>query len=262
MARRKIDLTIEKFIDDSDGMKYRFMEKEFNDRNLHIYLSEESNKVFNNIYIFNRYIETLDLIFNKINIVGNIYKVHTYIENEEVYFEVTIDGVNIENNFTIDKRIFKTCFGVCIKNMKEYEYADYDKLGWSKNHSAMVIAKAVKAHLVDGIDYEEFIRLHEDKYDFMLRTKVPRSSSLVLCYDDETEVKQQNICRYYPSKTGGKLIKIMPPLEDSEEYRRIGIDTDYNVKTCNNILDFKWDLDYDYYLVEAKKLIDAVQETT
>lgn len=143
-----------------------------------------------------------------------------------------------------------------------YEYADYDKLGWSKNHSAMVIAKAVKAHLVDGIDYEEFIRLHEDKYDFMLRTKVPRSSSLVLCYDDETEVKQQNICRYYPSKTGGKLIKIMPPLEDSEEYRRIGIDTDYNVKTCNNILDFKWDLEYDYYLVEAKKLIDAVQETT
>ena len=149
-----------------------------------------------------------------------------------------------------------------IKLKGMYEYADYDKLGWSKNHSAMVIAKAVKAHLVDGIDYEEFIRLHEDKYDFMLRTKVPRSSSLVLCYDDETEVKQQNICRYYPSKTGGKLIKIMPPLEDSEEYRRIGIDTDYNVKTCNNILDFKWDLDYDYYLVEAKKLIDAVQETT
>ena len=139
-----------------------------------------------------------------------------------------------------------------------YEYADYDKLGWAKNHSSMVIAKAVKAHLVDGVDYEEFIRLHRDKYDFCLRTKVPRSSSLVLVVNGE-DVKQQNICRYYPSKTGGKLVKIMPPLEGSDEYRRIGIDTDYDIKTCNSIADFDWkDLDYSYYLKEAKSLIDSV----
>lgn len=136
-----------------------------------------------------------------------------------------------------------------------YEYADYDKLGWAKNHSAMVIAKAVKAHLVDGIDYEEFIRLHRDKFDFLLRTKVPRSSSLILVTEDE-EIPQQNICRYYPSKDGGKLIKVMPPLEGSDEYRRIGIDTDYNVKTCNSISDFNWkDLDYSYFINEAKKLL-------
>lgn len=136
-----------------------------------------------------------------------------------------------------------------------YEYADYDKLGWAKNHSAMVIAKAVKAHLVDGIDYEEFIRLHRDKFDFLLRTKVPRSSSLILVTEDE-EIPQQNICRYYPSKDGGKLIKVMPPLEGSDEYRRIGIDTDYNVKTCNSISDFNWkDLDYSYFINEAQKLL-------
>ena len=136
-----------------------------------------------------------------------------------------------------------------------YEYADYDKLGWAKNHSAMVIAKAVKAHLVDGVDYEEFIRLHRDKFDFLLRTKVPRSSSLILVTEDE-EIPQQNICRYYPSKDGGRLIKVMPPLEGSDEYRRIGIDTDYNVKTCNSISDFNWkDLDYSYFINEAQKLL-------
>jgi hypothetical protein len=139
-----------------------------------------------------------------------------------------------------------------------YEYADFDKLGWHKNSSSMVIAKAAKAHLVDGIDYEEFIRLHRDKYDFLLRTKVPRSSSLVLVVDDE-DVPQQNICRYYPSKSGGKLVKVMPPLEDSDEYRRIGIDTDYNIKTCNNIKDFDWkDLDYSYYIEETEKIISAI----
>ena len=101
--------------------------------------------------------------------------------------------------------------------------------------------------------------LHKDKWDFCLRTKVPRSSRLVLADEHGEELQQQNICRYYPSKQGGKLVKIMPPLEGETEERRIGIDTDWFVKTCNNINDFKWDVDYDYYLSEAKKLIDAVE---
>jgi DNA polymerase elongation subunit (family B) len=145
-----------------------------------------------------------------------------------------------------------------IKLKGAYEFADFDKIGWHKNQSAMVIAKAVKAHLIDGIDYEEFIKLHQDKYDFMLRTKVPRSSSLVLVNQDGTEEKLQNICRYYICKKGGKLVKFMPALEEGGEVRMLGIDTDWNVKPCNNIKDFKWDLDYEYYFSEAKKLIDAV----
>ena len=145
-----------------------------------------------------------------------------------------------------------------VKTKGAFEVLPFDKLGWSKNHSAMVIPIAVVGHLLDVYDYEEFIRLHDDKFDFMLRTKVPRNSRLVLVVDNE-DIPQQNICRYYPSKSGGKLVKIMPPLEDSGELRRLGIDTDWNVKTCNNIKDFNWkDLNYEYYISEAKKLIDAV----
>jgi hypothetical protein len=76
--------------------------------------------------------------------------------------------------------------------------------------------------------------------------------------EDGTEVEQQNICRYYPCKDGGKLVKIMPPLEGDTEWRRLGIDTDWSVKTCNNVLDFSGEIEYDYYLQEAKKLIEAV----
>lgn len=147
-----------------------------------------------------------------------------------------------------------------VKLKGAYEFMDFDKLGWHKNHSAMVIPMAVKAHLVDGIDYEEFIRLHENKFDFMLRTKVPRSSKLVLVVDEE-DVPLQNICRYYPAKEGGgKLIKIMPPLVEGGEDRRLGIDTDWNVKPCNNINDFSWGVDYKYYIEQAAKLIEAVSE--
>lgn len=147
-----------------------------------------------------------------------------------------------------------------VKLKGAYEFMDFDKLGWHKNHSAMVIPMAVKAHLVDGEDFEEFIRLHENKFDFMLRTKVPRSSRLVIVEDGE-DIPQQNICRYYPCKEGGgKLIKIMPPLVAGGEDRRLGIDTDWNVKTCNDINDFSWDVDYKYYIEQAEKLVSAVSE--
>ena len=136
-----------------------------------------------------------------------------------------------------------------------------DDLGWHQNHSAKVIQMAAAAQMLEGIPVEEFIRNHKNKYDFLLRTKVPRSSSLVLVTpldEEETEfeeTKLQNICRYYITEKGGKLIKIMPPLEGSTEFRRLGIDVLWNVKPCNNIEDFEWDVNYEYYVSEALKLV-------
>lgn len=139
-----------------------------------------------------------------------------------------------------------------LKNKGAYEYKD---LAWHKNASCLVVPMAAEANMVYGKDIKEFIMEHQEKFDFMLRTKVPRSSRLVLVHEDGSEVEQQNICRYYPSKNGGKLVKIMPPLEEGGEERRLGIDTDWNVKTCNNMLDFAGDIDYDYYIAEVEKLL-------
>ena len=48
-------------------------------------------------------------------------------------------------------------------------------------------------------------------------------------------------------------MKIMPPLEDGGEDRRLGIDTEWNVLTCNDMKDFdRSTMDYDYYVAEAK----------
>lgn len=134
----------------------------------------------------------------------------------------------------------------------------YEELGWHQNQGGLVIPMAAEAYMLHGKDIEDFLRDHQNKYDFLLRTKVPRSSRLVLRYEDGTEVDQQNICRYYPSVHGGKLIKIMPPLPDkeSQEDRELSIDAAWNVKTCNNIDAFSFnDVDYDYYIEEAMKLV-------
>lgn len=139
-----------------------------------------------------------------------------------------------------------------LKNKGAYEYKD---LAWHKNTSCLIVPMAAEAHMLHGVDVREFIKNHDNKFDFMLRAKIPRSSRLVLVYEDGREELQQNICRYYPCKDGGKLVKIMPPLEDGGEERRLSIDSSWNVRTCNNMDDFEGNIDYEYYVAEVEKLI-------
>lgn len=143
-----------------------------------------------------------------------------------------------------------------LKRKGAYEYKD---LGWHQNHSSLVIPKAVEAFFINNVPIEDFIKNHDDKWDFMLRTKVPRSSKLVMVLDDGYEVPLQNTCRYYACEKGGTLVKLMPPTpkmveEGNKELRRIGIDKEWKVRPCNNMLDFSDDINYNYYIAEAKKL--------
>ena len=157
-----------------------------------------------------------------------------------------------------------------IKLKGAYEYGkdsdgspDYTKLGWHKNHSALVVPMAVEHELLGRGSAVEFIHKHDNLYDFMLRTKVDRSSRLVLVDGDGNDRILQNICRYYPSEWGGKLVKIMPPLKGKEEAgeRRLGIDTEWNVLPCNDISEFNWGkLNYDYYEREVEKLLSPFRE--
>lgn len=144
-----------------------------------------------------------------------------------------------------------------VKRKGAYEFKDLD---WHKNQSALVVKMAAVHELLGEGKASDFIRNHKNEYDFMLRTKVPRSSRLVMVNGDETEVALQNICRYYPSVDGGKLIKIMPALpgKELEGERRLSIDKEWKVTPCNKMSDFKWGVNYDYYIDEAQKLIDAI----
>lgn len=104
-----------------------------------------------------------------------------------------------------------------LKRKGAYEY----KLGWHQNHSALVVPKAAEAALVHGTDIREFITGHAEMFDFFLRTKVPRSSSL----EWGGEVIS-NIARYYISTEGKPLEKVMPPAGPVGEYKRANKLTD------------------------------------
>lgn len=170
---------------------------------------------------------------------------------------------------TMEKAIYNV---MAISNVNHYiaEYTDgkikrngayqYEGLEWHQNQSALVVKMAAEAALLRGEDIEDFILSHRDKMDFMLRTKVPRSSRLIMVDDEGNEEETQNICRYYICKAGVKLVKVMPPLAGKEDKgeRYIGIDKSWKVKVCNRMVDYEGNIDYDYYIEEARKLVDPL----
>lgn len=143
-----------------------------------------------------------------------------------------------------------------IKRKGAYEY----KRGWHQDHSALIVPMAAEAALVEDLDVREFILNHDDIFDFMCRAKVPRSSRLVLTVGD-SDHPLPNICRYFVSKTGGALVKIMPPLAKApNKERRIGIAVGWNVTECNDIsTGVGQEINFEYYIQEALKLVTPVK---
>lgn len=119
-----------------------------------------------------------------------------------------------------------------------------------KNFSMLIVPKALEAYFVEGKPVEEFIRNHDDVYDFFKRTKVNRTDTLYLRVLGEkgniiSQEEVQRIVRYYISgyqefdkenKTysnkgvGATLIKEMPPLAQKETKKML---TDFNKEVKN-----------------------------
>lgn len=160
---------------------------------------------------------------------------------------------------------------------------------WHKDLSNIVSIRAAVAQMVYGVPIEQFIALHTDPFDFMLRTKVGRADTL-LHGDRET----QRVTRYYIAKQGAPLIKVSPPkgplgafkkangVTDAAyarrmaetggawcesvctknksvyEERRTNIQAGWLVAECNDASHFDFaNVNQQFYIEEAKKLIIA-----
>lgn len=138
-----------------------------------------------------------------------------------------------------------------VKRKGAYEY----KTEWHQNASALVVPKVAEQVLVYGKPIRETVENWPDVMDFMMRVKVPRSSYLAMEKDGET-VQLQNTTRYLVTKGGGRFFKWMPPLKGKTDWRKIGVESGWNVTPWNNIENppEHWDIDYDYYIREIEKL--------
>lgn len=170
------------------------------------------------------------------------------IMEEAIYSMMFIRDVNNYIAVTTDGKA---------KNKGAYEF-EYEKEGlWHKNFSALVVKKAADAYIRFGTDPTEFITTHKTDYDFFLRTKVPRTSRLVGDWGYDEEVLQ-NVSRYYVSKEGCELFKIMPPLpKNPTKERRMAVSKGCKVTVMNKLAPLdRSTIDYGWYIDQTVKLIN------
>lgn len=158
---------------------------------------------------------------------------------------------------------------------------------WHKNFSNVASVRAAVAHMVYGVDLEQFLRASLDPYDFLCATKIKGNDKLFWGAEE-----QQRNTRYYVSKQGEFLKKVMPSLGPVGQYSKAnGVSKEhYNavmkanggawspdvctknksqykirensvaagqrVTVCNDIRDFDFsNINYDWYLQEALRLV-------
>lgn len=167
-------------------------------------------------------------------------------------------------------------------NEKEYEG------WWNKDYSNLASKIAAEKAMTESWPVEIAMRLLSDPFDFMLRYKATGQSKVYI-----GDVKQLKTVRYYVSKSGQPMKKVAPPKGEVGQYKKAngikpelyesvikevgagvwdarihtknkskydqvvtGIETGWKVKECNVAKKFDWsDVDWDYYIDEAKKII-------
>ena len=163
--------------------------------------------------------------------------------------------------------------------------------GWHMDTSALIVPRAAEHAITTGGDPAAFIRSHRDPFDFMLRAKVPRGSTLM-----HGDSPVQGTTRYYIANHGAPLVKVSPPkagyvpgwfkkaasVPESEyrawhaawgntwnpavhtknrsthEDRSMQIQAGWLTAICNRADAFDWEnLNYEWYIAECRKLLDT-----
>jgi len=177
-------------------------------------------------------------VLDDINIVCNEWQTITNLELEQTYY---------------NKMFIRDCNSYLARyvNGKIKRKGAYDhEQAWHQNHSALIVPKVAEKVLLDGVSIRETVEFWQDKYDFLLRTKVPRSGYLAL---ENQQV--QNVSRYYVAKGGKRLWKWLPPLKGKQDWRKFAIHSGWGVHVCNDISDYgTLPIDYDFYIQEIEKI--------
>lgn len=124
-----------------------------------------------------------------------------------------------------------------------------DKVSLGKGMQPMIIPKAINAYFADGIPVEQTIKNSQDINDFLTYQKVGKQF-----YVEMDNKKIPNINRYYCSTNGYYLYKVRKDNPDSY----INMLKSSGIKIANDltkIKDFPTDINYLYYIGEAKKII-------
>lgn len=126
-----------------------------------------------------------------------------------------------------------------------------------KGYAHPIVPKAVYKNILEGIPVEDTIRNHDNILDFCISKKMD-SKFQAEFHLSETEVEcLQKTNRFYIANEGGKLLK-----RNKDTGKTVGLFVSQNLVILNDydetIPISEYDINYDFYIEEARKLVDDV----
>jgi hypothetical protein len=211
-----------------------------------------------------------------ISIVKRWEKLTNLVMEMNEYKEMVIKDVNNYIAVFLDGHL---------KNKGTFIWQD---LELHKDYSQLIVPKAVEYYFTQGISIEQTIRGEKDPFMFFKKVKIQKIHRLVtrtnysevvtmdyskskkgkriISYTWDNEYPQQHLSRYFVSIKGQKMFKIMPPLpKEPDKQRETNIEAGWDVTVWNYLPDdfesllFK-NVNYDYYINEANKIIRIVEQ--
>lgn len=129
-----------------------------------------------------------------------------------------------------------------------------------KNKSYRVIALALEAFYVKGVNPRHFITSHTNIFDFCAGMKTKGEwwlDAISIEGADEKREKLQKTNRYYVSNKGVKLTKCHRDGRQIQENAGKWMETVYNKHVAKSIKDY--DINYNYYIEKAYEVICEIQ---
>lgn len=123
-----------------------------------------------------------------------------------------------------------------------------------KGFDKPIVKIAVRDYFTKGIPIEQTIRNHKDIYDFTMFQKVGKQFEV-----EWWNKKQQRINRYYASKRGAYIYKVKgegSKKKMSHMLKGVGVQI-FNEYVEKSMEDYQ--IDYQYYIIEARKLINEIE---
>jgi hypothetical protein len=134
---------------------------------------------------------------------------------------------------------------------------------YHKDNSFRVIAYAIEKYFKKGIKVEETIKNHTNIYDFCGREKTNKDCYYEIRYligNELQKEKQQKTTRYYISNNGNRFLRVYTGGKQAggEE----AINKGYKVTIFNTYFEKsmeEYSIDYQFYISEAHKIINVVE---
>lgn len=156
-----------------------------------------------------------------------------------------------------------------LKGAYETEKLIGSDIAYYKDNSFRIISEAALEYFDKGISAEDYIRSCTDIFKFTGRAKFKSDSygeTRAIIKGEKIVNKQQKTTRYYISRNGRSFVKVYLTRKDENgnrhPYKEEIINVGYRVTIYNKHLPLtirSYDIDYDFYIEEANKLIDAIE---